>query len=86
VRYTCWLDFPEALNRNPRQLYVPRNLEDAISKARSLLSDPPEEATIRATSIHHDGTMDRIADVLLGKGDRWLYRGPMHALEMKGEL
>jgi glycosyltransferase involved in cell wall biosynthesis len=75
----CHLDFPETLNRNPRQLYVPGNVDDAIAKARLLLADPPDEATIRAPSIHHDGTMDRIADVLLGKGDRCLYRGPVHA-------
>lgn len=73
----CHLDFPEALNRNPRQLYVPGNVEDAISKARSLLADPPDGATIRTASIHHDGTMDRIADVLLGTGGRRQYQGPI---------
>jgi glycosyltransferase involved in cell wall biosynthesis len=70
--------FPETLNNSPRHMFVPWSVEDAIAKLENLLATLDDsEASFVADTQH--ASLDRTIDVLLGKGDRWLYRGPVHA-------
>jgi glycosyltransferase involved in cell wall biosynthesis len=56
--------FPEAMANDHRQLYVPWSLREAETKAIALLDQPPLPGTIEAPSRYHDGTLDRVIDII----------------------
>jgi glycosyltransferase involved in cell wall biosynthesis len=70
--------FPETLNNSPRHMFVPWSVEDAIAKLENLLATLDDSEASYVANTQH-ASLDRTIDVLLGKGDRWLYRGPVHA-------
>ncbi len=69
VLYPAYRSFPETFANDFERLYVPWNLEDAIRKLMALLAKP--HARQGQISDWTDGCIDRICDILEGKGDKW---------------
>ena len=69
VLYPAYRSFPETFANDASRLYVPWSLEDAMSKLGTLLQKP--HARQGAISDWTDGTIDRIVDILEGKGESW---------------
>lgn len=70
VLFPAYRSFPETFANDHERMYVPWSLEDAINKLHPLLRDP--HANIGKISEYNDGTIDRICDILEGKGKNWL--------------
>ena len=69
VLYPAYRSFPESFANDHERLYVPWSIDDAITKLNKLLEHPhPSMGTI---SDWTDGTIDRIIDILEGKGKKW---------------
>jgi hypothetical protein len=82
ILYPAYRSFPEAFANDPERLYVPWSLRDAIQKLVPLLEHP--HANMGKFSAWNDGTIDRVCDILEGKGEQWLrmstdYRRHTHA-------
>jgi hypothetical protein len=69
VLYPAYRSFPETFANDHTRLYVPWSLDDAIDKLHRLLNDP--HRNMGRISDWTDGTIDRIVDILEGKGERW---------------
>jgi len=70
VLYPAYRSFPETFANDPERLYIPWSINDAIEKLSKLLKDPhPDMGKI---SNWTDGTVDRICDIMEGKGEQWL--------------
>jgi hypothetical protein len=69
VLYPAYRSFPETFANDATRLYVPWSLEDAMSKLNTLLQKP--HAQQGRISDWTDGTIDRIIDILEGKGEHW---------------
>ena len=70
VLYPAYRSFPETFANDPERLYVPWSLDDAIAKLDVLLDAPHKNQG--KISTWTDGTIDRIVDILEGKGESWL--------------
>ena len=70
VLYPAYRSFPETFANDHTRLYVPWSLEDAISKLEKLIRKP--HANMGAISNWTNGTVDRVIDILEGKGEQWL--------------
>jgi hypothetical protein len=70
VLYPAYRSFPETFANDHTRLYVPWSLEDAINKLHPLLVSP--SSNLGKISDWTDGTIDRICDILEGKGEQWL--------------
>ena len=70
VLYPAYRSFPETFANDYTRLYVPWSIEDALNKLYGLLSTP--HPRIGQISDWTDGTIDRICDILEGKGEQWL--------------
>ena len=70
VLYPAYRSFPEAFANDHTRLYVPWSLEDAINKLENLLEHA--HPSLGRISDYNDGTIDRICDVMEGKGEQWL--------------
>ena len=69
VLYPAYRSFPETFANDPERLYIPWSLDDAETKLVNLLADPhPNQGRI---SDWTDGCIDRIVDILEGKGEQW---------------
>jgi hypothetical protein len=84
VLYPAYRSFPETFANDASRLYVPWSIDDAINKLHPLLRDPHYNQG--AIAHRNDGTIDRICDILEGKGEQYLrmstdYR--KHAREAK---
>jgi hypothetical protein len=70
VLYPAYRSFPETFSNDPERLYTPWSVDDAIVKLAKLLKDPhPKMGQI---SNWTNGTIDRICDIMEGKGEQWL--------------
>ena len=69
VLYPAYRSFPETFANDASRLYVPWSLEDAMSKLNTLLQKP--HAQQGRIGDWTDGTIDRIVDILEGKGESW---------------
>lgn len=70
VLFPAYRSFPETFANDHTRLYVPWSLEDAMNKLLPLMQNPhPKMGMI---SDWTDGTIDRICDIIEGKGERWL--------------
>jgi hypothetical protein len=69
VLYPAYRSFPETFANDHTRLYVPWSLDDAESKLVDLLADP--HPNLGKISTWTDGCIDRIVDILEGKGDQW---------------
>jgi hypothetical protein len=70
VLYPAYRSFPETFANDHTRLYVPWSLEDAIDKLENLLEHA--HPSMGRISDYNDGTIDRICDVMEGKGEQWL--------------
>jgi hypothetical protein len=73
VLYPAYRSFPETFSNDFDRLYVPWSLDDAIRKLMPLLKSP--HVNMGNISSWTDGTVDRICDIIEGKGKQWLRMG-----------
>lgn len=69
VLYPAYRSFPETFANDSERLYIPWSIDDAINKLDNLLKKPHEN--MGKISDWTDGTIDRICDILEGKGEQW---------------
>ena len=69
VLYPAYRSFPETFADDPNRLYVPWSIDDAFHKLENLLQAPHHNMGL--ISDWTDGTVDRIIDILEGKGEQW---------------
>ena len=69
VLYPAYRSFPETFANDHERMYVPWSIDDAINKLDVLLKKPHEN--MGKISDWTDGTIDRICDILEGKGEQW---------------
>ena len=70
VLYPAYRSFPETFANDPERLYIPWSIDDAVNKLETLLLSPhPRMGEI---SDRNDSTIDRICDILEGKGEDML--------------
>jgi len=70
VLFPAYRSFPEVFANDHERMYVPWSLEDLIMKLNKLLLAPHKD--IGKISNWTDKTIDRICDIIEGKGDQWL--------------
>lgn len=70
VLYPAYRSFPESFSNDPERLYIPWSLDDALKKLLVLLKAP--HANMGKISDWTDSTVDRICDIMDGKGEQWL--------------
>ena len=69
VLYPAYRSFPETFANDSSRLYVPWSIEDAMMKLwGGLMAPSPNQGLI---SNWTNGTIDRIVDILEGKGEQW---------------
>ena len=69
VLYPAYRSFPETFADDADRLYVPWSQDDAVNKLYRLLDSPHKN--MGKISDWTDGTVDRIVDILQGKGEQW---------------
>lgn len=70
VLYPAYRSFPETFANDHERMYIPWSMDDALEKLHKLLIQPhPKQGKI---SDWTDGTIDRICDILQGRGQQWL--------------
>jgi len=70
VLYPAYRSFPETFSNDPERLYIPWSYDDAINKLKKLLEQPHERQG--EISDWNNGTIDRVCDIIEGKGEAWL--------------
>jgi len=70
VLYPAYRSFPETFANDPERLYIPWSIDDAIAKLDPLLRKA--HPNMGKISDYTDGTIDRICDILEGKGEKYL--------------
>jgi hypothetical protein len=73
VLFPAYRSFPETFANDHKRMYVPWSLDDVEDKLNHLLTEPYNQGKI---SDWTDGTIDRICDILEGKGEQWLRMQP----------
>ena len=74
VLFPAYRSFPEVFANDHTRLYVPWSQEDAIAKLELLLSKP--SPSMGQISDWTNGTIDRMLDIMTGKGEQWRRDGP----------
>jgi hypothetical protein len=69
VLYPAYRSFPETFADDPNRLYVPWSIDDAYHKLENLLGELHHNSGL--ISDWTDGTVDRVVDILEGKGESW---------------
>ena len=69
VLYPAYRSFPETFANDPERLYIPWSIDDAIAKLDVLLKKA--HPNMGKISDYTDGTIDRICDILEGKGEKY---------------
>jgi len=69
VLFPAYRSFPETFAHDPNRLYIPWSIDDAYIKLGQLLDTPHHNCGL--ISDWTDGTIDRIVDILEGKGEQW---------------
>ena len=70
VLYPAYRSFPETFSNDHTRLYVPWSIYDVLDKLETLMQEP--HVDMGKISDYNDGTIDRIIDILEGKGDTML--------------
>jgi hypothetical protein len=70
VLFPAYRSFPEVFANDHERMYVPWSLEDLIMKLNKLLVAPHKD--IGKISNWTDKTIDRICDIIEGKGEQWV--------------
>jgi hypothetical protein len=73
VLYPAYRSFPETFANDHERLYVPWSIEDALNKLEKLLLVPHKN--MGRISDWTNGTVDRVIDIIEGKGDIWARDG-----------
>lgn len=84
VLFPAYRSFPEIFNNDHERMYIPWSIQDAITKLESLIYF--EHKKIGQISDWTDKTIDRICDIMEGKGEQWLRMSPdyrAHSLQSK---
>ena len=74
VLFPAYRSFPEVFANDHTRLYVPWSQEDAMEKLEILLSKP--SPSMGKISDWTNGTIDRMLDIMTGKGEQWRRDGP----------
>jgi len=69
VLFPAYRSFPETFSNDRDRLYIPWSQEDAYQKLNILLMRPHNN--IGKLSDWTDGTIDRMVDIMTGKGEQW---------------
>jgi hypothetical protein len=69
VLYPAYRSFPETFANDHDRLYVPWSIDDAMTKLWGLLQQPHRNQG--KISTWTDGCIDRVVDILEGKGEQW---------------
>lgn len=69
VVYPAYRSFPETFANDADRLYIPWSIHDAIEKIDNALKMP--SFNMGRISDWTDGTIDRICDIMEGKGEQW---------------
>jgi hypothetical protein len=70
VLYPAYRSFPETFANDPERMYIPWSIDDAIGKLDMLIKRP--HINMGKISDWTDKTVDRIVDIIEGKGEQWL--------------
>ena len=70
VLYPAYRSFPETFSNDHTRMYIPWSIEDALDKLEKLLKKPSDN--MGKISDWTDLTIDRICDIIEGKGEQWL--------------
>lgn len=70
VLYPAYRSFPETFSNDHERLYIPWSIEDALRKLLNLLIE--QHPNMGKISDRNDSTIDRICDILEGKGESML--------------
>ena len=70
VLYPAYRSFPETFANDHTRLYIPWSQTDALNKLNHLIYN--QHPNMGKISDWTDGTIDRICDILEGKGEQWL--------------
>ena len=74
VLYPAYRSFPETFANDHTRMYIPWSMEDATAKLETLLRKP--SPSMGKISDWTDGTIDRMLDIMTGKGEQWRRDGP----------
>ena len=74
VLFPAYRSFPEVFANDHTRMYVPWSQEDAMAKLELLLSKP--SPSMGQISDWTNGTIDRMLDIMTGKGEQWRRDGP----------
>ena len=69
VLFPAYRSLPEVFNNDHTRMYVPWSMEDAMAKLELLLSKP--SPSMGQISDWTNGTIDRMLDIMTGKGEQW---------------
>ncbi len=69
VLYPAYRSFPETFANDHERMYIPWSIDDAIAKLDALLKKA--HPNMGKISDYNDGTIDRICDILEGKGNQY---------------
>ena len=69
VLFPAYRSFPEVFANDHTRLYVPWSMQDAMAKLELLLSKP--SPSMGQISDWTNGTIDRMLDIMTGKGEQW---------------
>jgi hypothetical protein len=69
VLFPAYRSFPETFANDETRLYVPWSGRDAMNKLKTLLTKP--SPSIGRISDWTDGTIDRMIDIMTGRGEQW---------------
>jgi hypothetical protein len=70
VLYPAYRSFPETVSNDASRMYIPWSVEDAAIKLYNMLHQPHRNQG--NISDWTDKTIDRICDIIEGKGEQWL--------------
>ena len=74
VLYPAYRSFPETFANDHTRMYIPWSMEDATAKLETLLNKP--SPSMGKISDWTNGTIDRMLDIMTGKGEQWRRDGP----------
>ncbi len=69
VLFPAYRSFPETFANDETRMYIPWSGRDAVSKLKTLISKP--SPSIGRISDWTNGTIDRMIDIMTGKGEQW---------------
>ena len=69
VLFPAYRSFPETFANDETRMYIPWSGRDAVNKLKTLISKP--SPSIGRISDWTDGTIDRMLDIMTGKGEQW---------------